>query len=483
MTSSRSERALRIPTEVASCIGSATLACQHQQWSSAVEWAAAAAVLDIQSHRQTFLAGASESMLLCELYEQAFAGAAIARVKTSSPTASTTSKEGDVRAVKLLYVISSIAQGQAASHRLAAMIERHDRSRFDVVIIVTDEFTRRSVRGVINWPDQPTSLIGGELLARLRASGVPIHFVPTTGDYLDGARFAIDAARALQPDVALFIASPACPIQAAMAWAHVAPVQINQNIAVPMPIKGIDAVLYHNALCANDDEATLCSRGIDVLRVSGNGTDLHLAEQAVAIDRRAIGVPEDAVLLATAGNILPMRMLHGSFAADLARFLRDHPSAWWVGIGDGDFASVLAAMEIAGGSAVRSRVVLVGGQRDIRPHLKAADIYLNEYPEGGANTVLESMACGVPVVALNAGRRHTECIAASLVGEAHAINDGGVADYWSLAAKWHDDAQTRRAAGKSQRVRTHERFSYDAICREYEACYHEVLSTKSAMCQ
>lgn len=378
--------------------------------------------------------------------------------------------------MRLGYITSSIVQGQAAAGRLARMIELHDRSQFEPSVIVTDEFTQRTpARPWLRWPDAPSHRVGADLIRRIEATGVAVRAVPTTGDYLGGGRVAIEMARAMELDIAVYIASPACPIQAAMAWARVAPVQINQNIAVPMPIAGMDAVLYHNAWCASDDRAELDRRGIQSLTVAGNGTDTAAAERAVAVDRPRLGVPREAVLLATAGNHLPGRLMYGSFVRDLAVFMTSEPRVWWMAVGPGDFSSVRNVLGQAGGPDVARRCVFVGPQPDIRPHIKAADIYLNEYPEGGANTVLEAMACGVPAVAMRAGLRHTESIGAALVGEEWGIGAADPAAYWRMAASWSADADQRCAAATVQSRRAHHELTYEAVRADYERCYLSML--------
>lgn len=457
----RTPRALRVHAEVASCIASAVAATEGGRWAEGVEWIAASAVLDIQRHHGAFLVGAAEAGMLCDQYARCFAGAGIGR----AGPAAVVRPPVDGRPLRLGYIISSIVQGQAASGRLARMVELHDRSRFEPCVIVAEEFTQRTpARPWLKWPDAPSRGVGAGLIERIEATGAPVSVVPARGDYLDGAHAAIEVARSMTLDIAVFIASPACPIQAAMAWARVAPVQINQNIAVPMPIAGIDAVLYHNAWCAADDRPELSRRGIQTLTVTGNGTDVDAADRATAVERSRIGVPRDAVLLATAGNRLPGRLLHGGFVGDLAAFLKSESGAWWMAVGPGDFTPVQRAIELAGGTDALQRCIFVGPQRDIRPYLKVADIYLNEYPEGGANTVLEAMACGVPAAAMRAGPRHTESIGAELTGD----GVGDAAAYWRRATEWCADAAVRRANALAQGKRVREQLGYEAICRQYE---------------
>lgn len=456
MTTATPSRPLRIPAPVAACLKAAQEAIARNDWAGAIERLAATAVLDIQQHSQTFLAGAREAVLLGDAYAACAQGASIER-RERSPIVP------HERSLKLVYVMPSIVEGQAASRRMVQMLRLHDRARFEPSVIVTEEFTqRRPTSTFLKWPSTPSAVAGSSLIEQIRACGVEPVIMPSQGGYLDGARDAIDRLRAMELDIAVFVSSPACPISALAAWARVAPVQVNQNVAVPLVIDGIDGIVYHNAACASEDDGVLSARGIRSMPVAGNGTDIKAAERAVAIDRATLGVPREAVLLASAGNRLPQRTMAGSFASDLAAFLRRNPAAWWLAIGPGDFSAVLKVL-----GPLRDRVILAGPQTDIRPWLKMADMYVNEYPEGGANTVLESMACGTPVVALHAGHRHTECIGAELTGDAATSIEG----YWQRVTRWCEQPAERKKNALAQGQRVRERFGYEAICRQYETAY------------
>ncbi|MGQ0628586.1 MAG: glycosyltransferase, partial [Phycisphaerales bacterium] len=190
--------------------------------------------------------------------------------------------------------------------------------------------------------------------------------------------------------------------------------------------------------------------------------DTVAAEHAPVMEREVAGIPDGVALLVSAANKLRERMLAGSFCADLCAFLRQQPRAHWVGIGRGDFSGVRGACERAG---VGAQVTIVGAVRDVRPYFKMADVTLNEYPEGGYTTVMESMACGTPVVALAAGVRHAECAGAHLVGGT-VLQTGS--EYWGRVAALCADDQARLAVGTAQRARAREHFSLTAIAREYE---------------
>lgn len=454
-----------LPEPVGGCLKGAMTALQAGDGAGAVEWTAAGAICDIQQFQETFLSGAAQAAILCDLYEAAFAQAGI------RPDALRETPRRDAP-LRVAYVISQVAQGQGPARRLTDMVEMHDRSRFKPHVFVAEELTRRTpALRHLDCPARTSWDLGRGYLERMRAAGVEPILVPTTGSLIDAGRWLTDRIRSLRPDIAVFIASVASPIQAIAAFSRCAPIQINQNVAVPLPLRQFDGMIYHNARCAEHDAEVLAARDIEPCIVTSVGTDTALAARTTPIDRSTLGIPTDAVLLVTASNKLQRRMMHAGFARDLARFMQERPEVWWLGVGGGPREEVERVLAEAG---ARERARFAGGVEDVRPYIKASDIYVNEYPEGGGNTVLEAMACSLPVAAMRAGDRHTESVGAGIVGERDAVMDGSPSRYWSLVDRWVRDPRERARVGRELAERVEERFNIGATCRQYEDHYERL---------
>ncbi len=458
----------RVTESVRRALGFAAQMLREGSGAAAVEAIAAAALQDIQHEGTTFLRSARESGFLGDRYAE------ILRHFGAKPTPTGTPGNPPY---KLGFVIFTLAEGQAASTRLVRILELLDRDRFDPVVIVADDLTRRSPpQRVIQVGDVPSRLMAGRHHKQIKALGVPLHYVPLSGDVLFGATDGVDLARSLGLDVAVFIASPACPISTLMAYARIAPVQINQNIGIPLVVPGIDAVTYHSPVTAAVDEPELTRRGITCLPMASAGTDVTAAEAATPVPRTRLGVPEDAVLLAVAGNRLPERLSMGDFLDRLAALMAKHPQVWLMTIGGGDdLATALAPLKKAG---VGQRVVHAGPQPDIRPWLKAADVFLNEYPEGGSNTVMEAMACRTPAIAMHASEVHTHHHGAVQLGEPWAVMRPDADEYWRRVERWTLDAAQRQRDGEAQYQRARDTFDYPILCRQYEQLYTEVIEAR-----
>lgn len=429
----------------------------------AAELVACTALVDVQRFQGAFLDSAAAARRIADLYTAAFSGAGL---RPRSPGASAGPRRSG--RTRVLFLTFQICEGQAAAVSLARWIELLDPARFETAVLCADELTeRRPALGIVPRLPDRSDRHGPALVARMRATrgctgGVTL--LPTDGDWIDAARAGLAAAESFAPDVAVFVASPACPVQAALAHRRIAPLQVNMNIGVCLPIDGMDTVVYHNDLKADDDAATLATLSITQHRVVTIGTDLRPCLTVRPVSRAQLGVPEDVVLLACVANKIAHRLLFDGFIDGLTACLGTNTRAWWVGVGGGETDALRARLEQAG---VADRCVLTGSVADPRPLLAAVDIMLNEYPEGGGNTVLEAMGVGTPVAAMRAGRRHAETIGAILAGE-FASPDRDRAAYWRLVQRWIDDPADRKRVGAAMKERAHREFDYAGIVRRYE---------------
>lgn len=134
-----------------------------------------------------------------------------------------------------------------------------------------------------------------------------------------------------------------------------------------------------------------------------NGVDL---DRFVPCDdplqaKRLPGLPTDRPVVLCVGNLKPVKG-HETLLASVERLAALGRSFSLVCVGrdycDGTLHRRAAA--ISG----KVRVTFVGPQDDVLPWLSAADIYVQpSLWEGMSNSLLEAMACGLPIVATSAG--------------------------------------------------------------------------------
>jgi len=200
---------------------------------------------------------------------------------------------------------------------------------------------------------------------------------------------------------------------------------------------------------------------IEVLR---NGVDL---QQFRPIDREAerrkLGLTRTTLL--SVGHLVPRK------AHDLViQALRRLPDMDVIIIGEGPERAALEAQAQEAGVADRVRFAGVLAQEDLRHHYGAADaLVLASSREGWANVLLESMACGTPVVASSIGGT-PEVVAAPEAGVLMAARTPeALADaVRRLFAHYPDRGATRRYA---------EQFSWDATTAGQLELFGRILST------
>jgi glycosyltransferase involved in cell wall biosynthesis len=147
-------------------------------------------------------------------------------------------------------------------------------------------------------------------------------------------------------------------------------------------------------------EAVLTSPWVDPARVrilmNGVATD-EIAPSSGRALMEALGAPAGAPVVCGAGRLTNQKGLDVLIAA-FARVVRDVPEAWLVLLGEGGQREALEAE--AECSGVRDHTIFAGHRDDVRIALSGADVYaLSSRNEGMANTLLEAMSVGVPIVA------------------------------------------------------------------------------------
>jgi len=143
-------------------------------------------------------------------------------------------------------------------------------------------------------------------------------------------------------------------------------------------------------------------------RVIGNGID---TEKFTPVDRKAarreLGIREDARVLITVGGLVERKGFHRVVEC-LPDLLQDYPDLVYLIVGaanpEGDYSGQIR--ELAARLGVTENVVFLGALAPgkLSVPLSAADVFvLSSSNEGWANVILESMACGTPVVATDVG--------------------------------------------------------------------------------
>lgn len=209
----------------------------------------------------------------------------------------------------------------------------------------------------------------------------------------------------------------------------------------------------------------------DAVKVVHSAIDPHRFD-VPPLDTRSLGLPEDAAVLgnvaALVGHKDQATLLHA-----MARVAPAWPQAHLVIAGDGPLRAALEALRDR--LALGGRVHFLGYRDDIPRLLRTLDIFVMSSKEEGLGTsVLDAMACGVPVVATAGGGipemvRHDTTGWLAPVGDAEALARG-------IVTLGRDPALCKRLATAAAAM-VHEEFHVDRMVAGNEAVYDELWPT------
>lgn len=143
-------------------------------------------------------------------------------------------------------------------------------------------------------------------------------------------------------------------------------------------------------------------------------------------------------------------------------------------LGDGSLRSEIE--ELLSNSGVQRQVWLAGSQDNVPDILRDLDIFvLPSLGEGISNTILEAMACGLPVVATNVGG-NSELVEEAITGTLVPANEP-VALAGALN-RYIRDRGLIQSHGAAGRRRVEELFSLSSMMRRYQSVYDSLLMAK-----
>ena len=189
--------------------------------------------------------------------------------------------------------------------------------------------------------------------------------------------------------------------------------------------------------------------------------------------RAKFGLRSDATIIGMVARNHPMKD-HLTFLRAASLFASRHPNSEFVLSGKDCIPEAKPLKELIAAFGLESRVHLLGVRLDINDLYPTFDIATlsSAYGEGCPNTLLEAMACEIPVVATDVG------------DSAHILGSEGLIvrpqDPESLASGWTQLLSAASArAGLRGRARALKLFSIEQSVRNYEEAYLDLIKGSS----
>lgn len=427
------------------CVDYARDAAAQGLFDLALEACSAAIFLD-QAGRFEITRSPEKTLPLVALYEQA------ARSMTDLPRR-TIHGEGKRRVA--LITGNLVDHAVAYSRRVLNFARYADRTRYDLFVYSTENLTQREQPlfpfGLDNGGSRECAPV---CMQTLKALDVPVYLAPRNLTATQTAAAVIQQLEADRIDFAVFQTGMASPID----WlvARRSPVLVKAGIHIgSSPFNtGFDLYFFDNPVNIEREKA-FWTDAMGERIVLTSGVDIELLRKSPSVSRCELKIPSNAVVIGTVSNHLGERMSE-AFCELLARVLQANPSAYYLGIGSPPDEE---RIKLFRDGEVLEQMLFPGPVRAASAVLKIMDIYANEFPLGGSESVKEAIACGIPVVALAWSDAHAESAGATIAGPEFGIPERNVTAYEALLNHWITDAGARRQAGSQLATRAEEHYS------------------------
>lgn len=248
-------------------------------------------------------------------------------------------------------------------------------------------------------------------------------------------------------------------------------------------MSGYFDMMVANSWAGRDFEVT--QQGIDPVRliVIHNGVDTERFQPMDASQQRAgLGIDRNAKVVGMFAHFRGNKN-QTMFLEAAARVSEICPEVVFVCVGgaDGEEGETLfaAAKRLAEERGIADRVLFLGERHDVAELYNICDVkVLASFFEGTANVLLEAMACGLPIIATDAGD-NARVVLNGETGLVVPIDDvDTITD--CLGPLLTDDA-LRERMGHAGRARAEQEFSIQAMARKTGDLYLQVLRSKGKL--
>lgn len=380
------------------------------------------------------------------------------------------------RQTRIGIIVSSIADEEAAGRFIRGFAKCHDSKRFKLFVYSTEAGLRREKQQFTQATyTQASSKRGTQTLEELTRQKIIAWTAPSDGDVVTAAKSLAAQLINDKIDVALLDATQADPIASLIARWDTAAVKVNLVRTTPLYAGSVSTVAYLDAARFEADQHYWQKYCIDS-RFVLEGIDADATHGAMP-QRSVYGIPEQSIVLATAGNDLDRTLSH-EFVETVIGILRSNPQTIYLLVGDGELAWQKRRFDSAG---VAKRIGYAGKRKDLPGFLRIADVYLAEFPSACANGVLQAMSVERAIVAMksNADEMTTTASTSSIVGSEAIVPANDATAYAERVTKVIRDGSFRKKLGQSMRTRLEQHFSFAQTAAQIEQLCEQLLRRRS----
>ena len=215
------------------------------------------------------------------------------------------------------------------------------------------------------------------------------------------------------------------------------------------------------------------------IEVVNNGIDLQRGSSGMRdTTKRELGFDADHLVLGMVANYnRPVKGV-GNFLDAIPAILSAVPSARFLFVGGGDEENALRGKARTLG--IEPYVVFAGYKKDIQRYFEIMDVsVLTSFSEGLSLTLLESMACGIPVVATRVGG-NPELVVEGETGYLVPVKDERM--LVDRIVQLLSNPELRRSMGAEGKMRVERKFRIQEVAGRYLDIYMGLTTRSNNRC-
>ena len=189
--------------------------------------------------------------------------------------------------------------------------------------------------------------------------------------------------------------------------------------------------------------------------------------------RKKFGFKKEDFIIGIVARLDPIKN-HKTLISAFKEIVTIHPNTNLIIVGDGPLRNKLENQTYQLG--IKNKIIFMGERSDVPEILRTFDVFvLPSLNEGMSNTILEAMATGIPVIALNVGG-NPELVINRETGFLFPTND--VESLVQKIKTYILHPELKQKHGYNARKRAEEKFSLDQMVQRYEELYLELVERK-----
>jgi predicted O-linked N-acetylglucosamine transferase (SPINDLY family) len=283
---------------------------------------------------------------------------------------------GKVRIVYLVHGISS--PSSIVTKILLNIIRCHDRSHFEIHVFTTENYLKLM------------ALPGRVFIQQFKDAGCPLHYPPTYLHGFEKLKALVREMRQLRPHILVTCAALADFEHFFIAALKPAPVRVGFVLAAPPQFISPS---FDYGISWNDHIILDCP-----IPCLNSGVTYLPEEKPKSFHKKSdFGIPENAIVLATAGR--HVKFQNKEFFSRIWEAMHDLPPLHLVIIGPSQ-GQVPSLNEIPS-EDIRSRVHIFPWSTSYEDYLSVSDICLDTYPSGGGVTLYDAAMQHLPIISFS----------------------------------------------------------------------------------